>query len=128
VNTGDAITPVERELGLPRLVAYAGATWDWHRMHYDRDYAQQAGFESPVVDGPMLGALLAEQLLDHFGPQAFVRELAFRFRSIVRAGETVRCEGEITDVSGDHVRTAHRVVVGDRLVAEGTAAVRLDHG
>lgn len=119
--------PLERTLDLSRLVAYAGATWDWHCMHYDRDWATAAGLQAPVVDGQLLGALLAEQLTDHFGPQAFIRALEFRFRSMVFAGETVRCEGVLTRVSGDDVRTAHRVVVGDRLGAEGSATVRIGH-
>jgi acyl dehydratase len=94
-------------------------------MHHDPTYTAGAGLEGTVVDGQMLGALLAEQLLDHFGPRAFLRELDVRFRAMVFAGETVRCEGEVTDVAEGAVRTSHRVVCGDRVAADGTATVLL---
>ena len=32
------VPPLTRTIGLPDMVAYAGATWDWHRMHYDTGY------------------------------------------------------------------------------------------
>jgi acyl dehydratase len=125
VKRGDALTPFERTLDLPDLVAYSGATWDWHRMHYDREWAAEAGVPAPVVDGQMLGALMAEQVLDHFGPRAFVTNLSFRFRSMVYAGETVRCEGEIVAVADGTVDVALRVLAGARLAADGSATARV---
>lgn len=125
MNLGDPIAPLERTLGIERMVAYAGATWDWHPMHYDRDAAAAIGLASPVVDGQMLGALMAEHLLDHLGPRAFVTSLGFRFRAMVFAGETVRVEGEIASVAPEEITVAQRVLVGDRLAADGTATVRV---
>jgi len=120
-----ALPPLERTLGLPDLVAYSGATWDWHRMHYDRVWAADAGVPAPVVDGQMLGALMAEQLLDHFGPRAFITNLSVRFKSMVFAGETVRIESEIASVIDGTNELTQRVMVGDRLAADGRARVRV---
>lgn len=123
-EVGAAVPPLERTIALPDMVAYAAATWDWHRMHYDADWAAQAGLPAPVVDGQVLGALLAEHVQDWLGPRAFVTHLSFRLRSMVFAGQTVRVEGEVTSVEEGHVRVAQRVLVGGRVVAEGTARVR----
>jgi acyl dehydratase len=125
MKPGDSVPPLERTIEQPDMIAYAGATWDWHRLHYDPAYARGLGFPKPVVDGQMLGALLAEQLLDWLGPRAFVTKLAFRFRSPVTAGETVRCEGEVTAVEDGHATVAQRVLAGDRIAVEATARVRL---
>lgn len=95
---GDKVAPLERTLELADLVAYGGATWDWHRMHYDAGWARTAGVPSPVVDGQQLGALLAEAVQDWLGPQARLRRLGFRFAAPVFAGDTVRCTGTVTDV------------------------------
>lgn len=111
---------LERAITSERMVAYAGATWDWHRLHHDRSYA-----DPPVVDGQMLGALVAEQILDAFGPRAFIAELSFRFTSMVHAGETVRVEGSAGE-DGDALRTTHRVLAGDRPAAEAAALVYRD--
>lgn len=115
------VPELERTLTLTDMVAYAGATWDWHRLHYDPEFLASKGIERAVVDGQMLGALMAEQLLDHLGKRAFISRLALRYLAMVFAGDTVRIEA--TPV-GDQGRFAQRALVGDRVVAEGTAEVR----
>jgi len=124
VNAGDTIPPLERTISATDMVAYAGATWDWHRLHYDVTYAESKGAPLPVVDGQMLGALMAEQLLDHLGASAFISRLGFRFKSMVFAGDTVRVEGSVSGVEAGSITFEQRVMVGDRVAAEGTATVR----
>ena len=125
MKPGDAIPVLERTLEIHDLVAYGAATWDWHPMHYDRAWSDDAGLPGPVVDGQQLGALMAEQLLDWLGPRAFITNLSFRFKAMVFAGETVRLDGEVADVDNGIVSVTQRVTVGDRLAADGTAKVRL---
>ncbi len=38
VAVGDVVPPLERRFDRADLVAYAGATWDWHRLHHDEEY------------------------------------------------------------------------------------------
>lgn len=97
---GGALPPLERTIDLVSMVAYAGATWDWHRMHYDRDFVAAKGFDAPVVDGQVFGALMVEVLQDGLGPRARVRTLDFRFRSMVYADETVRVTATRVDGEG----------------------------
>lgn len=111
VKVGTLMPPLTRTIELADMVAYAGATWDWHRLHYDPEYLAANGLTRPVVDGQMFGALLAEALQDWLGPAAFIRSLEFRFASLVFAGETVRCEGEATEVADDTITVTLRVVV-----------------
>ncbi|QMW68578.1 MaoC family dehydratase N-terminal domain-containing protein [Mumia sp. ZJ1417] len=95
---GDAIAPLERTITLTDMVAYAGATWDWHRLHYDPEYAAAKGLPGPIVDGQVFGAYLVEMLQDGLGPDCFVQTLDFSFRNLMFAGETIRCEGEVVAV------------------------------
>ena len=125
MKPGDPIPVLERTLEIHDLVAYGSATWDWHPMHYDRAWSDEAGLPGPVVDGQEFGALMAEQLLDWLGPRAFITHLQFRFKSMVFAGETVRLEGEVTGLEGGVVSVSQRVMAGDRLAVEGSAKVRL---
>jgi acyl dehydratase len=99
VAVGDAVTPLERTITLPDMIAYAGSTWDWHKLHYDADYLAAKRVPAPVVDGQVFGALLAEQLQDWAGPDAQLQSLHFRFKNLVFAGETVRCAATVTEVA-----------------------------
>lgn len=123
MKAGDTIPTLERTIALADMIAYAGATWDWHPLHYDLDFLKTIGLDAPVVDGQVFGALIAEQLQDWLGPRCFVRTLAFRFRSMVFAGETVRVVGAVTATRDGALETEHQVLVGERLCVTGTAEV-----
>jgi acyl dehydratase len=113
VKVGDALPVLERTLELRDLVAYAGATWDWYGAHYDPAMIARLKLPGALVDGQMLGALLAQQVTGWAGPRAFIRRMSFRFKSMVVAGDTVRCEGEVTGVDGRTVTIRQRVMVRD---------------
>jgi len=126
LEVGARVPPLERALTQVRLVAYGGATWDWHRLHYEPEYARARNIAGPVVDGQMFGALLAEALLDWVGPRAFIRRMSFRLRAMVFAGETVRCEGEVAAIVAQAdlrvIQVTQRVRVGDRIAVEPASA------
>jgi acyl dehydratase len=126
LEIGTPIPPLERALTQMRLVAYGAATWDWHRLHYEREYAAARNIAGPIVDGQMFGALLAEALIDWLGPRAFIRRMSFRLRAMVFAGETVRCEGEVASILAEAncevVRVTQRVRVGERIAVEPASA------
>jgi acyl dehydratase len=119
---------LERTIELADMIAYAGATWDWHRLHYDSAWLAERGLERPVVDGQLFGALLAEMVVDWAGPGAELTALSFRFKGFVFAGETVRCTGRVTSVDDGVTSIDCRVeVVGDDVrvaVAPASATVR----
>ncbi|WP_433496485.1 MaoC/PaaZ C-terminal domain-containing protein [Sphaerimonospora sp. CA-214678] len=110
---GAEVPVLERTIGLRDMIAYAGATWDWHRLHYDPEYLEARRLPAPVVDGQVFGALLVEQLQDWLGPRAVVRRLHFRFKNLVFAGDTVRCTGRVTAVDGDAITVEQRIVIVD---------------
>ena len=126
---GDEAPPLERTMHLADMVAYAGATWDWHRLHYDSAWLGERGIPAPVVDGQMFGALIAQQLQDWAGPSARLVGLRFRFKNLVYAGETIRCSATVTEVDGDLVKVDCRIdVLGENervAVAPASAEVRL---
>ena len=102
-TVGDAVPVLEKTATVVDLIAYAGATWDWHRIHYDPDFVAAKKLPAPLVDGQVYGAWFVEQLQDWLGPRCFVESLAFSFKNLMFAGETMRCEGVVTAVEGDRV-------------------------
>jgi acyl dehydratase len=120
---GDPVPPLERTITLTSMVAYAGATWDWHRLHYDPEFVAANQLPAPVVDGQVFGALLVEMLQDWLGPECFVQTLEFTFRNLVFAGETVRCSGTVTDVGEGWLAAELRVDVVEPGGTAGRPAV-----
>lgn len=111
IRVGDALPELERAITLVDMVAYAGATWDWYRSHYDPAFVAAAKLPAPIVDGQVFGALLVEQLQDWLGPQSFVHQLSFNFKNLVFADETVRCVGEVTSCEDSRVTVSLQVLV-----------------
>ena len=111
---------LQRTIALSDMVAYAGATWDWHRLHYDSDYAQAHGMRAPVVDGQMLGALMAMQGATEAGADHWMVELGMQLRSPVLAGDTVTVRVAPDQGSRpERLRLVHTVLVDQRVAAEG---------
>ncbi|MDH4077411.1 MAG: MaoC/PaaZ C-terminal domain-containing protein [Acidimicrobiia bacterium] len=110
------------------MVAYGGATWDWHRLHHDAAYARRAGMAGSVVDGQMLGALLAEHALAAAettapGTSARLTRLWYRNRAPVLAGDTVTCRVVAVELEPDGtIRLDQLVLVGDRMVVAPAGA------
>jgi acyl dehydratase len=102
MNVGDT-TSFDRTINLVDMVAYAGATWDWYKLHFDPEFVAAAKVPGPVVDGQVFGALFVELVQDWLGPVCFVRKLSFTFRNLMFAGETVRITGSLAEVHDDRV-------------------------
>ncbi len=131
LQVGQTIPPQERTFTAVDLVAYGAATWDWHRLHYDIDYARSVGLPNVIIDGQEYGAVFAKAIIDWAGPQAFIRKLSLKYKSMAFAGDRLVATGEVTSirVSGefDIVSVAQRLMNGERVVAESVAEVRLPH-
>jgi 3-methylfumaryl-CoA hydratase len=98
------------------LFRYSAATFNAHRIHYDRDYATRVeGYPALVVHGP----LLATVLLDMLNQQGKARVTRFSFRA----------EHPVFDGQPIHF-TAHPVEAGGNSAdqAQWQLAVYNDHG
>jgi acyl dehydratase len=100
-SAGTELTPLERQITLVDMVAYAGATWDFYGLHYDPEFVARAQVPAPVVDGQVFGALFVELLQDELGPQSFVRELSMTFKNLMFAAETIRVTGTVVESDGE---------------------------
>ena len=125
MRAGDALPPFEKTFTAVDLFAYGAATWDWHRMHYDAEYARSKGFPGPVIDGQMYGAVFASVAMKWAGPRAFMRKMSLKMKAMAFAGDTLRAQGTVTEVNGDVVVLQQRLLNGERVVAECTSSLSL---
>lgn len=131
VKVGDALPPLEMAITLTTLIMYAGATWDFHRYHYDAAFVAQGGMPAPFMDGQMIGALLARQLMLWGGPDAFVRKLSYRQRAIVYVDDNILVTGKVTGTAIESGRALVQCLLsvmkpdGTAIVRDATGAVEL---
>lgn len=113
VKVGDQVPAITKHCTLTSMIAYAGATWDWHRLHYDHEYLKSKGLSAPVVDGQVFGAYVVQAIQDWLGEGAFISELDFRYAGLVFAEEQVQVSGEVTGVSDSEISLSLKIDVVD---------------
>ncbi|MEK7848714.1 MAG: MaoC/PaaZ C-terminal domain-containing protein, partial [Chloroflexota bacterium] len=96
VAVGQELPPLKKQIDRVHMMMYGAATWDFIRLHYDDSYVKERGFPAPLVDGQMLGAYLAQLVMDWAGPDALLKALSFRNRVIVLPGDSLTCRGRVT--------------------------------
>jgi len=134
IAVGDALPSLEFDVSLTALVMYAGATWDFHRYHYDPAYVVERGMRAPFMDGQMIGALFARQLMDWGGRDAFVRRLSYRLGTMVFAGDRIVLSGAVVGTARESARSLAlcRLDIaksdGTQVVRDATAAVEFGGG
>jgi acyl dehydratase len=77
------------------FVRYAGASGAYHPLHYDNEFALEAGFPSLFSIGMLQAGLLATTLTDWLGPRE-IRRYAVRFCGLVWPGDALTCVAAIT--------------------------------
>lgn len=128
IATGEQFELVKGPVTTTQLVMYAGASGDFNRIHYDLPFAQEAGLGGVIAHGMLTMGFAAQALTDWAGPGAFVKEIAARFLTPVRPGDTVTMRGTVqsTQREGDRLcatvsfegHTANgRVVAGSAVAA-----------
>lgn len=101
VVEGSELPSLVKEITSVQMMMYGAATWDFMRIHYDTDYARERGFDQAFVDGQMLGAFLAQQVVDWAGDPRSLRRLRMRYRHLVYPGDTVTCTGHVSRIYTD---------------------------
>lgn len=129
LKVGTTLPAIEKHFTAVDLVAYGAATWDWHRLHYDVDYARSMKLPNVIVDGQALGAVIARHAIDWLGPRAFIMKMSFKMRAMAFAGDTLHASGEVVEIraekNDDIVILAQRLKLGERIAAESVTHVRL---
>lgn len=129
IKLGEALPLFEKRFTAVDLVAYGAATWDWHRLHYDVDFARSKQLPTVLIDGQVFGAVFARVLQDWAGPRAFITRLSLRMKSMAFAGDVLVAAGEVTEMNdvgnACSVTLEQRLTADARIVAQAVSEVRL---
>ncbi|HSS26007.1 MAG TPA: acyl dehydratase [Mycobacterium sp.] len=112
VGVGEQIPWLTVTVDETQLFFFSAATYNGHRIHYDKHWAQTVeGYDDVLVQGPLQAALLARAIGDWIGGRGRLVSFAVQNRAIAYPGEPLTFGGEVT---------------GKRLTDNGAGLVDLD--
>jgi hydroxyacyl-ACP dehydratase HTD2-like protein with hotdog domain len=127
VGTGDAIPPLTDTVDETQMFFFSAATYNGHRIHYDKDWARDTeGYDTVLVQGPLQAALLSRALTDWIGGSGRLVAFSVQNRAIAYPGQELTFGGVITGKrDGGLVDLDTHCKRGEDLLMPGTATVAL---
>lgn len=130
VAVGDEVTALVVVVDKTQMFFFSAATYNAHRIHYDRDWAIDVeGYDDVLVQGPLQSALLARAVTDWIGGRGRLVSYSVQNRAVAYPGERLtfggvvtakRVDGEVALVDLDIAGRR-----GDAVLMPGTATVAL---
>ena len=118
------LPPVSKE----QLVRYAGASGDFNPIHWDADFAREAGYAGPIAHGMLSMAFLGRACVAWTGAAGVLR-LTARFRSVTYPGDVLTVTGEVVDARDGEIDVKLTVSKQDGVVTTtGEATLRTPPG
>ena len=130
VETGTAITPLTVSVSETQMFFFSAATYNGHRIHYDKDFARNVeGYDNVLVHGPLQAALLSRALTDWIGGDGRLVAFSVQNRAIAHPGQELTFGGVVTGKRiTDGVAQVDLDIFcrrGDDVLMPGTATVAL---
>jgi hydroxyacyl-ACP dehydratase HTD2-like protein with hotdog domain len=112
VSVGERLPALNVTVDETQLFFFSAATYNGHRIHYDKQWAQTVeGYDDVLVQGPLQAALLARAIGDWIGGRGRLVSFSVQNRATAHPGELLTFGGEVT---------------GKRLTERGAGLVDLD--
>jgi len=130
VQPGDALPTLTVTIDETQMFFFSAATYNGHRIHYDKDWARNVeGYGNVLVHGPLQAALLARALTDWIGGRGRLIVYSVQNRAVAFAGEELSFGGVVTAKRlADNIGLVDLDIAGrrgDTVLMPGTATVAL---
>ncbi|RYU13744.1 mesaconyl-C4 CoA hydratase [Nocardioides iriomotensis] len=102
------------------LFRFSALTYNAHRIHYDREFVAQEGYDDLVVHGPLQALMIAELFRRH-GVELRGRELGYRLVAPMTGAQRLTVTGDLAgaEPTADVFGAAGSVTATGRLRAPG---------
>ncbi len=127
VATGEAIPALTVTVDETQMFFFSAATYNGHRIHYDKEWARDTeGYDNVLVQGPLQAALLSRALTDWIGGGGRLVAFSVQNRAIAYPGQALTFGGVVTGKrDGALVDLDIYCKRGDDVLMPGTATVVL---
>jgi hydroxyacyl-ACP dehydratase HTD2-like protein with hotdog domain len=97
VDVGEQIPTLTVTVDETQLFFFSAATYNGHRIHYDKEWARTVeGYDDVLVQGPLQAALLARAIGDWIGGRGRLVSYAVQNRAIAYPGQQLSFGGTVT--------------------------------
>ncbi len=86
VEVGLRLPEIRRRPSTVQLFRFSAITWNAHRIHFERAYAQREGYPDVLVHSQLHGCFLAEVITDWMGPRGRLLSFAWQNRAAATSG------------------------------------------
>jgi hydroxyacyl-ACP dehydratase HTD2-like protein with hotdog domain len=132
VEAGDALPTLTVTVDETQMFFFSAATYNGHRIHYDKAWARDVeGYDDVLVQGPLQAALLARAITDWVGGAGRLVAYSVQNRAVAFPGQELSFGGT---VAGKRMENGTGLVDleiagrrGDDVLMPGTATVALPH-
>lgn len=97
IEVGTELPSMVKHPTTRQLVMWAGASWDYYEIHYDKDAAQKGGLPGVIVHGALTSSFLAQLLTDWMGETGYLKTLSNNWKRMHFPGEDITCKGKVTN-------------------------------
>jgi hydroxyacyl-ACP dehydratase HTD2-like protein with hotdog domain len=130
VETGSEVAPLTVTPDETQLFFFSAATYNGHRIHYDKEWARDVeGYDDVLVQGPLQAALLSRALTDWIGGAGRLVAFSVQNRAVAHPGQDLTFGGVVTGkrIEGGEARVDLDIFCrrGDDVLMPGTATVAL---
>jgi hydroxyacyl-ACP dehydratase HTD2-like protein with hotdog domain len=126
VDAGDQIPALTVSVDETQMFFFSAATYNGHRIHYDKEWARdREGYDNVLVQGPLQAALLSRALTDWIGGGGRLVAFSVQNRAIALPGQELTFGGTVTGKRDGLVDLDIFCKRGDDVLMPGTATVAL---
>jgi hydroxyacyl-ACP dehydratase HTD2-like protein with hotdog domain len=131
VGVGEQIPPLTVTVDGTQLFFFSAATYNGHRIHYDKEWARTVeGYDDVLVQGPLQAALLARAIGDWIGGRGRLVSFAVQNRAVAYPGQQLSFGGTVTGkrLTENRAGLVDLDIAGrrdDTVLMPGTATVEL---
>ena len=131
ITVGERMPTLTVTVDETQMFFFSAATYNGHRIHYDKDWARTVeGYDDVIVQGPLQAALLARAITDWIGGRGRLVSFAVQNRATAHPGELLSFGGQVTGkrLSEEGAGLVHLDIAGRRdttVLMPGTATVEL---
>ncbi len=97
IDVGEQIPALTVTADETQLFFFSAATYNGHRIHYDKEWARDVeGYDNVLVHGPLQAALLARAIGDWIGGRGRLVSFSVQNRATALPGEPLTFGGVVT--------------------------------